>query len=78
MVLFAETPVVLISSKSIVKRFDLLVCFAFADTILVCHPEKGGRDFGQPLRFDDGDLVHVLLRGENQLVVDTPLGWPLE
>eukprot|EP00976_Prorocentrum_cordatum_P086025 1186344-Prorocentrum_minimum.AAC.2 len=40
--------------------------------------EEARRELGEPLGFDDAALAHVLLGGEDELVVDDPVRLPLE
>lgn len=54
-------PVILVGGESIKERFDFLGLLALGDLVVVGNPEECGSDLGQPFRFNDCHLVHVLL-----------------
>lgn len=54
-------PVVLVCCEAIEEWFDFLRLFPLTDLILICDAEERGRNLGEPFRFDDSDLVHILL-----------------
>ena len=62
----------------VVQWLDLLLLLALADLVRVSHLEELGRDVHQPLRLDSGNIVAILPRCENQLVVDHPLRLAVE
>ena len=60
------------------QRLDFLLPLALTDLVRVGHPEELRRNFDQPLRLNRSHVVAVFAGREDQLMVDAPLGIPVE
>ena len=56
----------------IIERLNLLRLLGFAQPGGVIEFEELGREFHEPLGVDGGYFAHVLLGGQDQLVVNDP------
>lgn len=57
---------------AVVQWLQTLLLLLFAEARRVGHFEEGRGELHKPARVDGGHLTHVLLCGEDQLVVDNP------
>lgn len=57
---------------AVVQGLEALLFLLFAEARRVGHFEEGGRELHEPARVDGGHLAHVLLCGEDQLVIHHP------
>ena len=62
----------------VVQRLDLLLLLPLTDFVCIRDFEVLGRDINEPLRLDSCDIVAVLSRRQDQLMVDQPLGVAIE
>lgn len=72
-----QTPVVLVR-EAVMQWLDPLGLLALGKTIGGRHFKESGCGLDQPLRLDRCRTVHVLLRREDQGVVDDMFGWLAE
>ena len=73
----AETPRVGIVVP-VVQRFDLFSLLSLAQMSRIAELEEARGELDEPLGVDGAHLAHVLLGGEDELVVDDPVGLTLE
>lgn len=57
---------------AVVQRLQALLLLLLAEARGVRHFEEGGRELYEPAGVDGGHLPHVLLGGQDQLVVHDP------
>lgn len=57
---------------AVVQRFEALLLLLLAEARGVGHFEEGGSELYEPAGVDGGHLAHVLLGGQDQLVVHHP------
>ena len=62
------------TSLPVIERLQSLLPLALAQLGGVPNSEECGRKFREPLGVDGGDLPHVFLGGENQFMINDPLG----
>ena len=59
---------------AVVQRLQFLHPLLPAEACRVGHSVEGRGEFYQPARVDGGHLTHVLLSGQNQLMIHEPAG----
>ena len=60
------------------ERLEPLLPLSLAQLIRIGELEESRRELDEPLRIDSDDLAHILLRRQNELVINDPIGLPIE